>query len=729
MVILHDVSDVKAAQHRLSNMAAGGGIALLAALFGLLWVLLRGTDRGIRAQQADLRASEERLSATLLSIGDGVVATDSSARVADLNQASERLTGWTAAEARGLPVEEVFRIVHAETRATMDNPVRRALAEGTVVELANHAVLIARDGAEYQIADSCAPIRGVDGDIIGAVLVFRDVTEQYRRREQLRESEHLQRMLLDSIDAGIVVLDPRTHIVEQVNPYAARLVGVPADQLSGQECHRFLCSADAGLCPVTDCGLEVSSSECSILRVDGSRAPILKTVRRIQVRGREKLLETFVDITRNKQAEDALKESEEHLRAIMNAVQDAILVMDPDGAISYWNPAAESILGYRSGEAIGQNLHRLLAPERYHRAYHAAFAEFVRTGRGPAISKTTELVARRKDGKEISIGLSVAAVSVRGRWNAVGILRDITERKQAEELVQRQVAELEAARRVQERNAAELALMVEELELQKERAEAATRAKSEFLANMSHEIRTPMNGVIGMTELLLDTGLTGDQRRYAEIVRSSGESLLGIINDILDFSKIEARKLDLETLDFDLDSLLDDLAASLALRAHEKGLELLCNCDPEVPTKLRGRSGPPAPDSHQSGGQRHQVHARGRSGRARPPGGGNGDRVPAPLLRTRHGHRHRQGQAQPAFREVQPGGRLDHPQLRRHRAGSGHLQATGRDDGRRSRGGERGGQRLGVLVHARPWPSRAETAQTEGRAACRSARRARSCRR
>jgi len=157
------------------------------------------------------------------------------------------------------------------------------------------------------------------------------------------------------------------------------------------------------------------------------------------------------------------------------------------------------------------------------------------------------------------------------------IATDITERKRAEQELERTNQYLETA--IERAN-----------ELAKQ-AGQANAAKSEFLANMSHEIRTPLNGVIGMTGLLLDMDLNAEQREYAHIAHISGEMLLSLVNNILDLSKIEARKLELETLDFDLRSTLKDTADLLALGAHGKGLELVCHVEPEVSSLLRGDPG------------------------------------------------------------------------------------------------------------------------------------------
>ena len=148
----------------------------------------------------------------------------------------------------------------------------------------------------------------------------------------------------------------------------------------------------------------------------------------------------------------------------------------------------------------------------------------------------------------------------------------------------------ERGRNLQKTNA-HLQELVAQLSISQQRAEASSRAKSEFLANMSHEIRTPLNGVMGITELALETELTSEQREYLETVKFSADSLLTVINDILDFSKIEAGKVDMEAVDFNVYDFMETTTKTMALRADEKGLELLCEVGPEVPEIVRADSG------------------------------------------------------------------------------------------------------------------------------------------
>jgi two-component system sensor histidine kinase EvgS len=191
-----------------------------------------------RSQEANrandnLRNSEENLSVTLNSIGDAVLTTDAAGRVTRLNPSAEQLTGWSQQEAIGRPVAEIFHIINQETRRRAAIPVTETLAKGVVQGLANHTVLIARDGSERPIADSCAPIRNRAGQVIGAVLVFRDVSEEYATQKVLRDSATHIRTILSNMADCIVTIDEKG-IIETVNPAVERVFQFTAKELVGQ---------------------------------------------------------------------------------------------------------------------------------------------------------------------------------------------------------------------------------------------------------------------------------------------------------------------------------------------------------------------------------------------------------------------------------------------------------------------------------------------------------------
>ena len=290
------------------------------------------------------------------------------------------------------------------------------------------------------------------------------------------------------------------------------------------------------------------------------------------------------DAAELKRAEAALRDSEARHRAILDAAIDGIITIDDRGTIEAANPAAVRLFGYSTTELIGANV-KMLMPAPYHDQHDGYLDNYRRTGERKIIGIGREVVGRRKDGTVFPMDLSISEINVGGRRMFTGLVHDVTERKQAEMELRAARDELEL--RVRERTA-DLTRANVELERAKQAAEAASRAKSTFLANMSHEIRTPLNGVIGMTELVLKSQLSAQQREFLMTVKDSGEALLSVINDILDFSKIEAGKLALDNTTFDLRESVGDTMKSFALRAHQRGLELTCFIHPDVPHMVIG---------------------------------------------------------------------------------------------------------------------------------------------
>jgi PAS domain S-box-containing protein len=271
--------------------------------------------------------------------------------------------------------------------------------------------------------------------------------------------------------------------------------------------------------------------------------------------GEPALRGVMLDVTAQKRA----SEERALLAQALRTVSEAVTVADLDGRILFANDSFLRLHGYTLEEVLGRDI-GIVFPARTSPELQQTIRAATKAGGWQG-----EVWQRHKDGREYPASLSTSLVrDGSGRVVAtIAVASDITGRKRAEN----------------------------ELRQAKEAAESANRAKSDFLANMSHEIRTPMNGVVGMAQLLLDMRLDPQQHRCAEVLRDSAGALLSILNDILDLSRIEAGKAELESATFDLHSVTGAVCDLMAVKAHEKGLELLCLIEPGVPSALFGDSG------------------------------------------------------------------------------------------------------------------------------------------
>ncbi|HUX33654.1 MAG TPA: PAS domain S-box protein [Gemmatimonadaceae bacterium] len=273
---------------------------------------------------------------------------------------------------------------------------------------------------------------------------------------------------------------------------------------------------------------------------------------------------TTLDVTDRWRAEQALVDSERRHRELVENSSDLVTVFDADQIVQYVSPSVKQMLGYSPSELLGRCVFDFLKPEDL-LSVRDTIARAIAT---PGSAGSVECRWRHRDGSwRVLESIGQARESAPGVHVFVVNSRDVTDRKAIEQRQQALLLELSSARRV---------------------AESATQAKSDFLANMSHEIRTPMNAILGLTELLLDTEVSPDQRRYLQMVSDSGEVLLTLLNDILDLSKIEASHIELEEIVFDLPALAHATASLFAVSALERQLELMVDVAPEVPRYLRG---------------------------------------------------------------------------------------------------------------------------------------------
>ena len=392
------------------------------------------------------------------------------------------------------------------------------------------------------------------------------VAERHRAEHDKRNDERELRrlaMIASRTENNVVVLDTLGR-VEWVNDAFIRHSGYTPDELRGQVVHRLLEGPETDPVPVEEVARSIANGlpckvELTLYNRDGR-----KSFHQIEgqplhdEQGRYYQYALIsLDVTQRQQVQKQLRESAEYFRALFEDSPVPSAIQAGDFGMVRVNAACARLLGLPAEQLIGRDPLEFVHPS------HHDGAVTLRNDTPWKNNNTFQFERKlvRADGEELWARIYSARIANPGSEPfLVSVLEDITDLKTKENAL---------------RDA-------------KEQAEAANRAKSQFLANMSHEIRTPMNGVLGMTELLLGTRLTDKQRRFADAVYRSGESLLEIINDILDFSKIEAGRLELEAVEFDLRVLIEDVFEMLAPRAQQKRLELAHRIAPDVPSVVVG---------------------------------------------------------------------------------------------------------------------------------------------
>ncbi len=487
---------------------------------------------------------EHYLRTTLASIGDGVISTDAVGRVVFVNKVALSLLRATESEVTGKHLDEVFHIQNEFTRQRVESPLAKVLSEGVTVGLANHTVLIARDGTEVPIADSAAPIRGDDGELQGAVLVFRDITLQ-------RKAEITQRLLaaiVESSDDAIISKDVNG-IVTSWNKGAERIFGYSAEEMIGRPIATIAPPDRLDEMPRIleriRRGERIDHYETVRKAKDGRLVSISLTVSPIRdeegrIIGASKIAR---DITEQIRIREELAAERERLRVTLNSIGDGVITTNDAGRVVYLNPVAEELTGWTNQEAAGRPLEEVfhIINEDSRQIVENPATKVLREGKVVGLANHTLLIT--KDGRERSIDDSGAPI--RGANGAVSgvvlVFRDVTERRADERL--RNVQSLQLRRTNDELN--------------------------QFTYAITHDLREPLRNVLNFSQLLLRAVKSGSevdaQASIAYIVESV-QRMEMLLNDLLAYSHAAGSDDETTAVDMNeaLQCALDNLKAAIA---------------------------------------------------------------------------------------------------------------------------------------------------------------------
>jgi PAS domain S-box-containing protein len=504
----------------------------------------------------ELPGARERLEAVLASAFDGIVTMGSDSVILTANPAAHELFGYRDGELVGCRVEQLIPDPHRDAH---ESYVRRFLDTGERRIIGGRRELegVRRDGSRFELELAVNVTRV--GDEVLFVGLLRDLSERQDAKRRVFATNTLLSAIAQNIQEGILLETPARRVA-MVNAQLCALLGLDVDPeaLAGESVSDTFARSDeaadfaAGTDEIVAAGVQVRGEA---LPLRGGRT-LERDYLPMQDGGH---LWQARDVTQQRAATEALRTSEARKTAMLETALDCIVVMDQDGLIVDFNPAAEQTFGHAREHAIGSNLAELIIPERFRDAHAAGLAKYLATGEGPALDQRLQLPAQRADGSEFPAELAIHAIEVEDRAFFTAYLRDVTQRVQAEEA-------LTAAR---------------------DEAQRASRAKSEFLANMSHEIRTPMTAILGYADMVAGRGAGNvDPRVAARRIRRNADHLLSLLNDVLDFSKIEAGQFRVAVASCSLHEILSDVVSLLRSAAAAKGLDVHTHVDTPLPERI-----------------------------------------------------------------------------------------------------------------------------------------------